>query len=267
MKLWLENISDNPFSRNEDPRLLTGKAQFIDDIKMPGMLHAAFLRSDYAHARIKSIDVSAAGNTPVWWQSIPLPISVITGNRARCRCPRPAPSRVQLFNARTLIPIAKDKVRFSGEPLAVVIAETRYIAEDAFEDIVVDMEPLPVVTDLEKALEHGSPLVHDDLPINLAADVNQERGNYAEAAKKADVVIKRKILVDRGAGGAMENRGFVVDWDDRTHRHDHLGYHPGAHPAAQQHCRPLGSVRKPGAGDHPLHRWWFWTQNHDLPGR
>ncbi len=206
-----------PVLRNEDPRLLTGKAKFIDDISLPGMLHAAFLRSDYASARIKNIDISAAKEHPGvvavytatdfgdYWKPGPLQV------------PPPSVIKGSTFHARTLIPIAKDRVRFSGEPLAVVIAESRYIAEDACEDIAVDLEPLPVVTDMEKALEKDSPLVHDDLPSNLAADVYQERGNYAEAAKNADLIVKRKILIDRCAGGAMENRGIVIDWDDRTH--------------------------------------------------
>jgi carbon-monoxide dehydrogenase large subunit len=212
-----EKYFKQPILRNEDPRLLTGKAKFIDDISLPGMLHAAFLRSDFASARINSIDVSAARKHPGvvavytaadfgdYWKPGPLQV------------PPPSVIKGSTFHARTLIPIAKDRVRFSGEPLAVVIAESRYIAEDACEDIVVDLEPLPVVTDMEKALEQDSPLVHDDVPNNLAADVFQERGNYEEAAKKADVVIKRKIMVDRCAGGAMENRGIVIDWDDRTH--------------------------------------------------
>ncbi len=202
--------------RKEDAWLLTGKAEFLDDIQLPGMLHAAFLRSDFAHARIKKIDVTAALKRPGvvaiytaqdmgdYWKPGPLQV------------PPPTAIKGSVFYARTLVPLAKDKVRFSGEPLAVVIAEDRYIAEDAFDDIIVDLEPLDVVTDMEKGLEPGAPLVHDDLESNLAADVIQERGNYAEAAKQADVVIKRKILVDRGAAGAMENRGFVVDWNERS---------------------------------------------------
>ncbi len=204
--------------RNEDPFLLTGKAEFIDDIQLPGMLHAAFYRSDYAHARIKSIDVSEARKRPGvvavytaedfgdFWRPGPLQV------------PPPTAIKGSVFNARTLVPIAKDKVRFSGEPLAVIIAESRYIAEDAFDDIIVDMEPLDAVVDMEKALQPGAPLIHEDLDSNLAADVVQERGNYAEAAAKADLVIKRRILVDRGAGAAMENRGIVVDWNDRSHQ-------------------------------------------------
>jgi carbon-monoxide dehydrogenase large subunit len=201
--------------RNEDAQLLTGMAEFIDDIELPGMLHAAFLRSDYAHARIKSIDVSAALARPGvvavytaadfgdYWKPGPLQV------------PPPTAIPGSVFNARTLIPIAKDKVRYSGEPLAVIIAESRYLAEDAFDDIIVDLDPLDVVTDLEKALEPGSPLVHDDLPSNLAAHVVQQKGNWEDAVAQADFVYKRKIVVNRCAGAAMENRGFVVDWNDR----------------------------------------------------
>ncbi len=202
--------------RNEDPYLLTGQAKFIDDIELPGMLHAAFYRSDYAHARIKKIDVSEA-------RKLPGVIAVYTaedfGEFVRpgpLQVPPPTAIKGSIFHARPLMPIAKDKVRYSGEPLAVIIAENRYIAEDAMDYIVAELEPLPAVTDLEKALEPGAPLVHEDLESNLAALVKQERGNYEEAAAKADVVIKKKIYVDRGAGAAMENRGIVINWDDRT---------------------------------------------------
>jgi aerobic carbon-monoxide dehydrogenase large subunit len=209
-------VFGQPILRNEDAQLLAGKAQFIDDIELPGMLHAAFLRSDYAHARIKKIDYSAALKRPGviavfiaedfgdFWRPGPLQV------------PPPIAIKGSFFNARPLVPIAKGKVRFSGEPLAVVIAESRYIAEDAFDDIIVDLEPLDAVIDLEKALEPGSPLVHEDLGTNLAADVRQERGNYAEARAKADFVIERKIVANRNAGAAMENRGFIVDWDERS---------------------------------------------------
>ena len=97
-------------------------------------------------------------------------------------------------------PLPKDKIRFSGEPLAVVIAESRYIAEDAIEDIIFDVEPLPAVCDLEKAWEDKSVLVHDDLPSNMAALVKQESGNYEEAKKKADVVISKRMLIEHNAG-------------------------------------------------------------------
>jgi CO/xanthine dehydrogenase Mo-binding subunit len=112
--------------------------------------------------------------------------------------------------------LVKDKVRCAGEPIAVVIAESRYIAEDAIEDIYVDLEPLEAVVDLEKALEPGSALVHDDLDSNLAAHLVQRKGDYAAAKEEADLVIKRHFVVDRGAAAAIENRGIVAQWDEKS---------------------------------------------------
>jgi carbon-monoxide dehydrogenase large subunit len=203
-------------TRNEDPRLLTGQALFVDDVDLPGMLHAAFLRSDYAHARILSVDASAARERPGvvavytaedmgdFWQPGPLLV--------------PPPTSVEgaVFHQRTQIPMAKDKVRHVGEPIAVVIAESRYIAEDALADIVVEVEPLGVVVDLEKAIEPDAPLVHDDLESNVGAHVIQKKGDYDKAKKKADLVIKRRFVIDRGVAGAMENRGVVASWDDKS---------------------------------------------------
>jgi len=180
------------------------------------MLHAAFLRSDYAHARVRSIDVSAARARPGvvavytaedmgnFWRPGPLIV--------------PPPSKVEgiVFHARTQIPMVKDKARHIGDPLAVVIAESRYVAEDALEDIIVDYEPLEAVVDLEKALEPDAPLVYDDLDSNLAAHVIQEKGDYGAAREQADVVIKRRIVIDRGAAAALENRGVVADWNAKS---------------------------------------------------
>ncbi|GAG19274.1 unnamed protein product, partial [marine sediment metagenome] len=163
----MAKLIGKPITRNEDPRLLTGQALFVDDVELPGMLHAAFLRSEYAHARLKGIDLSAALERPGvvaaftaedmgddWSPGPPLVI------------PPPTIEDVE-FYTRTQVPLVKDKVRHAGEPLAIVIAESRYIAEDALDDIVVDLEPLDVVTNIERALEPDSPLVHDDLESNL----------------------------------------------------------------------------------------------------
>ena len=202
--------------RNEDPQLLTGQAQFVDDVEIPGMLYAAFLRSDYAHARLMSIDVTAARQRPgvvaVFtaedmgddWQPGPPLVS-----------PPPTAKDV-IFNSRRQVPLVKDKVRHAGEAIAVVIAESRYIAEDAVEDILVELEPLEAVVDLEKGLEAGSPLVHDDLGSNLAAHLLQKKGDYEEAKGRADLVIKRRIVIERGAAAAMENRGIVANWDAKS---------------------------------------------------
>ncbi|MGD8622229.1 MAG: xanthine dehydrogenase family protein molybdopterin-binding subunit [Anaerolineales bacterium] len=211
----MAKLIGKPIKRNEDPRLLTGQALFVDDVELPGMLHAAFLRSDYAHANFKSIDVSAAlerdGVVAVYtaddmgddWS--PGPPLVI---------PPPTIEEVT-FNTRTQVPLVKEKVRHAGEPLAVVIAESRYIAEDALDDIVVDLEPLPVVVDIEHALDEDAPLIHDDLDSNLAAHLVQTKGDYEKARQEADVVINRRIVIDRGIAGAMENRGIVAYWDNK----------------------------------------------------
>ncbi|MBI4761496.1 MAG: molybdopterin cofactor-binding domain-containing protein [Chloroflexota bacterium] len=202
--------------RNEDPRLLTGHAQFVDDVHLPGMLHAAFLRSEYAHARLLKVDVSKARQHPGvvavftaedmgkdWFPGPPL-VS-----------PPPTVKDV-VFHSRRQVPLAKDKIRHAGEAIAVVIAESRYIAEDAVEEIEVEYEPLPVVLDLEQALQPDSPLVHDDLESNLAARLSQKKGDYEAARRQADVIVKRRIVIERGAAAAMENRGIVAHWDAQS---------------------------------------------------
>jgi aerobic carbon-monoxide dehydrogenase large subunit len=204
-----------PTKRNEDRRLLTGQALFIDDVELPGMLHAAFLRSQVAHARILKIDVStarrragviacyAADDLGDYWKSGPLLVP-------------PPPIAGMVFNQRTQVPLARDKVRHVGEPLAVVIAESRYLAEDALEDIQVELEQLPAVVDLELALKDAAPLVHEDLPSNVSAHVRQTKGNYAAAAAKADHLVKRRFRYEHGISSPIETRGVVAQWDARA---------------------------------------------------
>ena len=202
-------------TRTEDPKLLTGQALFVDDVQIPGMLHAAFLRSDYAHARLQSIDVSAARERPGV-------VAVFTAEDMGDAW-RPSPPNVSpppgmegvTFYSRTPVPLVKDKVRHAGEPIAIVIAESRYIAEDAVEDIWVELEPLDATVDLETALEPDATLVHDDLESNLAAHLAQGKGDYEAAREQADLVVKRRITIDRCAAGAMENRGIVAHWEPK----------------------------------------------------
>src|SRR6202167_4675137 len=206
-----------PVTRNEDARLLSGRALCVDDVELAGMLHAAFRRSNVAHARIVSIDAAAARARPgvvavytaedlgKYWSPGPLLVP-----------PPPIPGIT--FNQRTQVPLAKDKVRHVGEPLAVVLAETRYLAEDALSDIALDLEPLPAVVDLEKALADTSACVHDGVRGNLAALVRQSRGNYAAARAGADRVIGRRFLYDRGTSSPIETRGIVARWDARAAR-------------------------------------------------
>lgn len=199
-------------SRNEDARLLTGHALFVDDVRLEGMLHVAFVRSDHAHATINSIDVSAALERPGvvavytaedlgdYWRPGPLLVP-------------PPPIEGIVFNQATQVPLAKDRVRHAGEPIVMVVAESRYIAEDALADIFVDAEPLDVVADLEAALEDGAPIIHPQLGTNLAAHVVQRHGDYASAREKAAVVVSRRFHYDRGASAAIENRAVAARWD------------------------------------------------------
>jgi carbon-monoxide dehydrogenase large subunit len=203
-----------PVQRNEDPALLTGAATFVDDVQLPGMLHVAFVRSQWGHARINNIDVGAASKRPgvvriftaadlgTYWQPGPLLVS-------------PPPIANLVFNARTQVPLALDKVRHVGEPIAVVVAESRYVAEDAAEEVIVDAEQLEAVIDLERALGADAPRVHEDLPSNLAAHVVQTKGDYEKARAEAAVVVQRRFRYDRGASAAIENRGIIASWDAR----------------------------------------------------
>ena len=178
--------------RNEDRRLLTGQALFVDDVELPGMLHAALLRSPLAHGRIRHIEASSArkrtgvvavytaDDLGAYWQPGPLLVP-------------PPPIAGITFNQRTQVPLAKDKVRHVGEPLALVIAESRHLAEDALADIAFELEPLPAVADLELALRPDSASVHDDVRGNIAAHVRQcKGGDYCAAASRADIVIRRR---------------------------------------------------------------------------
>ncbi|RMD94100.1 MAG: xanthine dehydrogenase family protein molybdopterin-binding subunit, partial [Calditrichaeota bacterium] len=201
--------------RNEDPRLLTGQALFVDDVDLPGMLHVAFFRSPFAHALIKQIDVSAAQKMPgvvaiytadslgKYWQPGPLLVP-------------PPPIDGITFNQRTQVPLARTKVRHTGEPIAAVVARSRYLAEDAAEQIWVEFDELPPVVELETALADNAPLVHEDLPTNLAAHVIQQKGHYPGIRNKAALVLQRKFVYDRGTAAALENRGIVAQWDARS---------------------------------------------------
>ncbi|MCL5429043.1 MAG: xanthine dehydrogenase family protein molybdopterin-binding subunit [Chloroflexi bacterium] len=201
--------------RNEDPRLLTGRALFVDDVNLPGMVHIAFVRSPYAHARIKSIDVSAAKELPgviaiytaeglgSYWRTGILNVGL-------------PPIKNAIFHERLHPILAKDKVRHVGEPVGCIVAESRYIAEDAANRVAVDYESLAVHIDPRKALEPKAALIHEDLKDNLAAHVVQQKGNYEKAKTQADLVIKREFFYDRGTAAAMENRGIVTSWDDKA---------------------------------------------------
>ncbi|MCC6297921.1 MAG: xanthine dehydrogenase family protein molybdopterin-binding subunit [Anaerolineales bacterium] len=203
--------------RNEDPRLLTGQGLYVDDVDLPNMLHVAFLRSPYAHAKINRIDVSqalqregvvaayTAQDLGDYWKPGPLLVS-------------PPPVEGIVFNEKTQVPLAKDKVKFAGEPIVMVLAESRYIAEDALADIQVDYEPLASVVDLELALDPSSIVIHEEIGSNVSAHVLQKKGDYESAKKDAAIIVKRRFSYEHGCAAAMENRGIVAEWDRRAGR-------------------------------------------------
>src|SRR5437764_1846823 len=190
--------------RTEDPRLIQGLAHYVDDIKLPDTLHAIFLRSIYAHARIKSVDTSAAAK-------VPGVVAVYTGKDVSAKI-GPVPCAAALPDLKTpdYRVLATNKVLFVGHPIAVVIAENRYAAKDAADLIQVDYDELPVVLDEEKATQPGSPVVHEQFGTNVAYKLTAGEGDIEAALKSGDKVIKQRILNQRLAPIAMEPRGVLV---------------------------------------------------------
>jgi carbon-monoxide dehydrogenase large subunit len=205
--------------RREDRRLLTGGGQYIADLSLPGMLHAVFVRSQVAHGRIRAIDTAATAAMPgvrrvVTAADLGLAASVGAGPWSM-----PARWRAEVrhkiqFPQQTLL--AVDKVRHVGEAVAVVLAESRYEALDAAEQVVVDIEPHPAVVDPEAALAPGSAVLHETIGSNLLAEFAIEKGNVASALAGAPHRLKRRFRMHRYAGVPMECRGVVGAHDQRT---------------------------------------------------
>lgn len=199
--------------RFEDTRLLTGRGRYVDDIQPPRCLHAAILRTPHVHAKISSIDTSTARAL----EGVELILTAEDLGGLAAPLPQLVPHPT-LKNPRTPTPLAVGKVRYEGEPVAVVVAEDRYTAEDAAELIQVDYDPLPPVTDLEDALDEGGPLVHEDTGSNVAADFLQVVGDPDKAFSDADVVVSKRFVVDRGASIPMEGRGVLAEWNGRDRK-------------------------------------------------
>lgn len=198
--------------RKEDPNLLTGHANWVDNIKLPGMLHAVFLRSPYAHAKITNIDVSAAREQPEVF-------AVLTGEDLAEEW---APGEGLSFSAwectedqktPTHWPVARNEVNYAGEPVAVVVASDRYTAQDALEFIEVDYEPMDAVMDLEAALEEGSPLVHEDFGTNECYTIKLGSEDIDDVFDEADVVVSERYVQQRLIPNAIETRGVVAQRD------------------------------------------------------
>ena len=207
-------------SRFEDPRLLQGGGRYVDDIKLPGMAHGVVLRSQHAHAKIRSLDVSAAKKAPgvlavltaadikaAGWGDLPIP----GGLKRRDGSPM----------IKTRYPIlAEDRVRWVGDPVAFVVAETVAQALDAAEQIVVDFEQLPAITSTEEAAKPGAVKVWDDAADNICfVETIGDKAATDAAFAKADHVVKQKFVINRVTAATMEPRGAVGDYNSAEDRY------------------------------------------------
>src|SRR5438552_3430933 len=193
--------------RKEDPRLIQGRGHYVDDVKLDGALHMAFARSVYAHARVKSVDVAAA-------RALPGVVAVYTGSDLKAKLGLVAcAAGMEGLKIPDHPCLAIDKVCYVGEPVAAVVARDRYIARDAADLIEVDYEPLPAVTDPEKALAKGSPLLHEKLGDNVAFVAKLEGGDWKSVeADKNLKVIKQRMINQRLAPVSMETRGVIASY-------------------------------------------------------
>ncbi len=193
--------------RREDPRLITGAATYVDDIKLYDMQYMTLLRSVHAHAKITRVDASKA-------LAAPGVVAVLTGEDVcRASAPLPTAGGVEDLKVPDHDSMPVDKVCHLGQPLAAVIARDRYAARDALDMIEVDYEPLPAVVDVEKAMEAGSPLVHEQFGSNIAYTWLVEGGDVEQAFKDADVVVKQRMTNQRLIPNPMETRGVVAQYE------------------------------------------------------
>jgi carbon-monoxide dehydrogenase large subunit len=198
-------------ARLEDPRLLTGRGSFTDDFHLPGMLESAFVRSPHSHANINGIDTAAAlahpgvvavftaADLPEYLRDMTVPFQV------------PNPAISQPFQQRLL---EDREVRFAGEPIALVVADTRYTAEDAATLVEIDFEILPGASDCKTALEDGAPLCHAASPNNEGAKFTVGYGDVEAAFAGAHLIHREEYWIHRGGGFAIENRAVVAEYDE-----------------------------------------------------
>jgi aerobic carbon-monoxide dehydrogenase large subunit len=193
--------------RKEDPRLITGRASYVDDINLTGQLWAAWVRSSEAHAKIVSIDASAArarkGVHAVYTHAdldmeAGLPMAWV-------------PPGVEVNTPPHWV-LAENEVKHVGDPVALVIGTDRYQVVDAAEDVIVEYDPLPVVIDPEKALEPDSPLVHEQFQTNKVCEWSLGGGDLEAGFAAADVIIERRVVNHRIAGAAIEPRGVLAEY-------------------------------------------------------
>ena len=203
----------SPIKRSEDLRILTGSGNYVDDVALPGMLHAAFVRSPIAHGRILSVDTSAA-------REVPGVAAVYTGEEMESLIVPGAYGMAAMMGGGgkpAFSMLCTDKVRLVGDPVALVVAESRYVAEDACELIEVDYDPLRPIAGAEDALDPDSPPVFEDLGSNVLVRTDPVvYGDVEGAFARADRVVRAHISQHRHQNVPMEGRGTVADFDPTT---------------------------------------------------
>src|SRR5258706_14510245 len=215
-----DRLFGKSIKRREDPRFITGRGQYVDDLKLPGMTYAAFVRSPHAHAKIRKIDTAAAARHPGV-------VAVFTGkdmtgvNSLPCgwdlRKEKKVPGVMQDLAIVPHMPLTSDAARHVGDPVAIVIADSHEAAVDGAEKVQVDWEPLPSVTITDKAAASGAPKLHEGAPGNVA--FKWEIGDRAAtdaAFNSAPVKVKKRIVNQRLVANAMEPRACVARYDDST---------------------------------------------------
>lgn len=199
--------------RKEDLALLTGTARFIDDLKLPGMLYAKILRSEVAHARIRSVDTSKA-------RLMPGVLDVLCGADLVGKV-KPWGDMMQDLLVGDHTPLAVDKILYEGQELAAVVAQTKYQALDALEEIVLDLEELPVLVDPEEAIRPGAPLIQEGISYefgdgNIFDKYKVRIGNIDAAEADADVIVRQRFTTNRQAGAALDPHGCIASYDSFT---------------------------------------------------
>src|ERR1043166_7729599 len=193
--------------RTEDPRLLTGLGSYVDDRQVADVLHVAFRRSDHAHARIRAIDVAPA-------QAMPGVAAVFTAVEfEKTVKPLRATSRMKGYYATPIHALAREKVRYVGEPVAGVVAESRYLAEDAAERVAIGFEPLPHVADPAEATRARAPLLHEEAGTNVLVAREFKRGDVDTALAAAAVRVKGRFRMRRKTPLALEPRACLAEYD------------------------------------------------------
>lgn len=190
--------------RLEDNRFLRGQGSYVDDVQLPHMLHAAVLRSPYPHARIVNIDLEAA-------QTLPGVVAIFTYKDIAGV--KPIPVRLNPYgslNPYLQYPLANERVRYVGEPVALIVAQSRYRAEDALERVLIEYEPLATAVDAEMEPEVA---LHEAAPDNVATHFVTEKGDVAAAFAEADHIVKTRFVVGRHSGVPLETRGLVAYYD------------------------------------------------------